>query len=210
MNSIGEGSDHEQLVEPIDPDELVGPGRYQLRIEPAAALQPGRADAKRLLGIWFVRKSFYWIFFLGLSLGTITAAVRDQQNEFDVDWMSPNSVADGLLSPWAGLILALIIRFVAGWVALGLAFPLALAHEPNLSPRTNFGSGIGKFFDRLHVARAFRSLRWTHHVRQVALKRLGPRGAWVGKLDPIFDIVNIASGVVLVVTVFAVAGATGS
>jgi hypothetical protein len=210
VNSIGEGSDDEQLVEPVDPDELVGPGRYQLRIEPAAALQPGRADAKRLLVIWFVRKSFYWIFFLGFAWGTVTAAVRGQQNQFDVDWMSPNSVADGLLSPWAGLILALIIRFVTGWIALGLAFPLALAHEPNLSPRTNFGSGIGRFFDRLHVARAFRALRWTHHVRQIALKRLGPRGAWVGKLDPIFDIVNIASGVVLVVTVFAVARATGS
>jgi hypothetical protein len=210
VNSSGEGSDDDQLVEPIDPDELVGPGRYQLRIEPAAALQPGRADAKRLLGIWFVRKSFYWIFFLGFAWGTVTAAIRDQRAEVDVDWFSPNSVADGLLSPWAGLILAFIVRFVAGWVALGLAYPLALGHEPNLSPRTNFGSGIGKFFDRLHVARAFRSLRWTHHVRQIALKRLGPGGAWVGKLDPIFDIVNIVSGVVLFATVVAVAVATGS
>ncbi len=40
----------------VDEDELVGPGRYPLRIQPAAAIQPGEQDARRLLRIWFVRK----------------------------------------------------------------------------------------------------------------------------------------------------------
>jgi len=174
-----------------DPNDLVGPGKFPLRIQPAAAIMPGTADSKRLLSIWFVRKSFYWLFFLGISIGLLTTAFR-HQSDIDVEVTSPSA----LVSPWAVLAVALIVRFVSGWVALGFAFPLALAHEPNLSPRTNFGSGIGKFFDRLHIARAFRSLRWTHHVRQVAQHRLGPTGARAGKLDPIFDIINISSGVI--------------
>jgi hypothetical protein len=180
----------------VDPTELVGPGGNPLRIQPAAALMPGRSDSFRLMTVWFVRKSFYWLFFVGYGIGTWMAYVNHVDNEIDVDWTSPDSVKEGLLSPWSALIVALIVRFAASWIALALAMPLALAHEPNLSPRDNVGSGIGKFFDRLHVARAFRSLRWTHHVRQVALMRLGPTGRRLGRLDPILDIVNIASGLI--------------
>jgi hypothetical protein len=166
-----------------------------LKIDPEVAVMPGTADAKRLLGIWFVRKSFYWIFFLGFTYGSVAALVRHETADVDVDWMSPNSVGESLLSPWAGLIFALILRFVVGWIALALTYPFAMAHDVDLEPRTNFGSGVGRFFDRLHIARAYRSLRWTHHVRQVALGRLGPSGPKVARLDPFLDLVNIASGV---------------
>jgi hypothetical protein len=173
----------------VDRDELVGPGRYPLRIQPAAAIQPGEADAHRLLRIWFVRKSFYWMIFLGWTIGNLVAASRHQEPDFEVGGGSASPV-------WFLVLLALAIKFIVGWVALGMALPLALAHEPNLSPRENFGSSIGVFFDRLHLARAFRSLRWTHHVRQVAQHRLGEQGRRLGRLDPILDVINIASGVI--------------
>lgn len=182
--------------EESEPTELVGPGRYPLRIQPAAALVPGTADSSRLMAAWFVRKSFYWMFFGGYAIGSLVAYRHHEDGEIDIDWASPDSVGQAILSPWSAFVLALIVRFVNSWVALALAMPLALAHEPNLSPRTNVGSGIGRFFDRLHVARAFRSLRWTHHVRQVALERLGRTGERLRKLDPILDLVNVASGVI--------------
>ena len=189
-----------QPAEPIptDPDdgELVGPGRYRLRIQPAAAIQPGEADARRLLRIWFVRKSFYWLFFLGWMIGAIAATARREQPEFDLE--------NGVAAPWLVLALAFALRFVTGWVALGLAYPMAIAHEPNLSPRTNFGHSIGIFFDRLNVARAFRALRWTHHVREVALRRLGERGRKLARLDPILDLVNNSFGVLAFVTLVVV------
>lgn len=72
------------------------------------------------------------------------------------------------------------------------------AGEVDLAPRTSFGSSIGLFLDRLHVERAYRSLRWTHHVRRVALGQLGPTGDRLGKVDPILDIVNITAMVVAV------------
>ncbi len=195
-DDTSDGEAHADVASVPGPDEteLVGPGRYPLRIQPAAAIMPGEADARRLLRLWFVRKSFYWIFFSGWTVGSLVAASRHEQPEFDVQ--------NSLTTAWFLVFLALALRFVANWIALGLAFPLALAHEPNLSPRTNVGSGIGKFFDRLHIARAFRSLRWTHHVRQVAQRRLGRRGEQLGKLDPIFDIVNIATGVLAFVALF--------
>lgn len=185
-------------LDEIEPAELVGPGKLPLRIQPAAAILPGRADSGRLLAVWFVRKSCYWLFFGGYALGTWVAYVNHVEARVDVDWASASSVREALLSPWSAFVAALIARFVANWLALGFAMPLALAHEPNLAPRTNFGSSIGRFFDRLHVARAFRSLRWTHHVRAVAHHRLGPTGERLGRLDPILDVVNVASAVVAV------------
>lgn len=184
----------------VPDEELVGPGRYPLRIQPAAAIMPGEDDARRLLRLWFVRKSFYWILFLGMAVGSVYSMMRHR--EVDVDLTDPEAT-------WAGgfilMLVALALRFVVNWIALGLAVPLALAHEPNLSARDNFGASIGKFFDRMHIARAFRSLRWTHHVRQVAQHRLGDEGRRLGRLDPWFDIVNIASGVIGFVLLFAAA-----
>jgi len=188
-------------------DELVGEGGFPLRIQPAAALRPGRSDGRNLLIVWFARKSFYWLFFLGMGMGLTAATLERQDPDFAVDWTSPSSVESGLVSPWALLVVAIMLRFVVAWTALAMAWPLARAHEVNLSPRTNFGSGVGKFFDRLNLARAFRSLRWTHHVRQVALQRLGSHGARIGKLDPILDVVNIAVGVSAFVAPLMVAAA---
>ena len=84
-------------------------------------------------------------------------------------------------------------------MALWLAYPLARSYEVGLSARTGFGSGIGKWLDRLQLARAFRALRWTHHVRQVALQRLGPSRRWVSRVDPVMDIANISLWVIAVV-----------
>ncbi len=74
-----------------------------------------------------------------------------------------------------------------------------------LEPRTGFMSGMGRWFDRLHVAKAYRSLRWTHHVRQEALHRFGTAGQRVSKLDPIMDIVNISMAVLFFVSLVAFA-----
>lgn len=188
----------------VDPDELVGPGKFPLRIQPAAAIAPGTADAKRLLAIWFFRKSFYWLFFVAIGTGLTVTFLRHQ--DADVDLGDPTS----LTGVWTLLLVALAVRFISGWIALVLALPLVFAHEPSLTPRENFGSSIGLFFDRLHIATAFRELRWTHHVRQVAQHRLGETGRKLGKLDPILDIVNIASGVLAFVVPVLVAGIVGS
>ena len=60
--------------------------------------------------------------------------------------------------------------------------------------------------DRLNLARGYRALRWTHHVRQLALARLGDTGRRLARLDPIMDITNITLWV-LAVAAFISTGA---
>ena len=103
-------------------DELVGEGGFPLRIQPAAALRPGRSDGRNLLIVWFARKSFYWLFFLGMGMGLTAATLERQDPDFAVDWTSPSSVESGLVSPWALLVVAIMLRFVVAWTALAMAF----------------------------------------------------------------------------------------
>jgi hypothetical protein len=180
-------------------DELVGPGRYPLRIQPAAALLPGRADPARLVAVWFARKSFYWMLFLGLAIGVLVD--RTLGNDAHVELgVSPGQLTD-LFQPYALAVLALLVRLLSAWVALALAFPLALAHEPGLSPRRPFA--MGKLVDRIHVARAFRALRWTQDVRELALRRLEAAGWRLRRLDPMLTWANLASFALLVVVVMS-------
>ena len=106
-----------------------------------------------------------------------------------------------------------------------LARTLRACHEAQRVEFSALGSPLGKVREfrylgsvlsetdsdwpalRRNLAKAYRSLRWTHHVRQMALRRLGPSGDRVSKLDPILDVVNIATFVVMVVVVFTTAPA---
>ncbi len=173
----------------------------ELRIRPEQALKPGRADARNLLIVWYIRKSFYFWLFLGLIGAQATRGTTD----VDIDWTEPDKLLGEFLSPLAGMILAVVVRLGSTWAALALAYPLARRHDALLEPRTGFMSGIGRWFDRLHVAKAYRSLRWTHHVRQEALHRFGTAGQRVSKLDPIMDIVNISMVVLFFVSLVAFA-----
>jgi hypothetical protein len=179
----------------------LGPDRSEAiapRIIPEAALRPGAVDARTLLVVWFVRKSSYWLLFSGL----IGLSISRHSQDTKVDWTDPDGVLAELLSPGAGIVLSVLARLGAAIAGLALAYPLARAYEVGLSPRTSFGSSIGKAFDRLNLARAYRSLRWTHHVRQEAIGRLGPTASKrVGRLDPIMDIANISLGVLAFVVV---------
>jgi hypothetical protein len=165
------------------------------RIRPEFALRPGRSDARALLVVWFVRKSAYGLLFSGL----IGLSISHLEPDTTVDWTDPGGVVAELLSPGAGIVLSVVARVGGALAGLVLAYPLARDYGVGLSPRTNFGSGIGKVFDRMNVARAYRSLRWTHHVRQEAMSRLGPNASRrVAKIDPIMDIANISLAVLAV------------
>jgi hypothetical protein len=157
------------------------------RIDPEAALRPVRSDPLALLIVWFVRKSFYWVLFLGVLIAAALNRVDEVGDTFD----SAGTAAQRLASPLAAIVVALLLRFGSSFAALVLAYPLARDYERGLAPRTNVGKSIGTLLDRLKVARAYRSLRWTHHVRQAAVVRLGRTGRRLSRLDPILDVLNI-------------------
>jgi hypothetical protein len=169
------------------------------RIRPELALRAGTIDSRNLLIVWYLRKSVYGLVALGLIAGGLT------RTDIDVDFTSATELGSQLSSPLAPVVVGLILRVITGFVALLLAMPLASAYEVGLAPRTNFGSGVGHVLDRLNLARGYRALRWTHHVRQVALSRLGDRGRQVARLDPIMDITNISLWVVAIVSLIVTA-----
>ena len=136
-----------------------------------------------MLCVWYARKASYGIIAIGLILGSVVG--RADQLTIAAD--TPDQFWDQLRSPLAGVILGLAVRVGASFVALALAFPLARAREAGLPPRAYLGNSLTGILDRLHAARAYRSLRWTHHVRQVALARLGATGRRIAHLDPIMD-----------------------
>ena len=176
-----------------------------MRIRPELALLAGTADARNLLNVWYLRKSVYGL----VAAGLIGAALTRSNVDVDVDWTSGEEVTSRLWSPLAPLVVGLLIRVGSSFAALLLALPLARAYEVGLAPRTNLGSGIGHMLDRLNLARAYRALRWTHHVRQLALARLGGTGRKLSRLDPIMDITNITLWVIAVVALIATGATTG-
>jgi len=176
-----------------------------LRIDPVACLGPEQSDARRLLVVWFVKKSFYWMFFGGAAFASVVHAVERVDNDLQVRISSPDSVTSGLFSAAAFVVLALIVRLAIGWVALALAYPLARSHDAALEPRTGWNRHWGTFSDRYKVAKAFRLLRWTHHVRQVALDRVAPGPSWWRRVDPILDVVNVLAMVGFLVTTYVIA-----
>ena len=175
------------------------------RISLEACLQPGRADSRRLLVAWFVKKSFWWSFFGGAALASVVHFVERVENEFQVDYRSPESVEHGLLSAWVFVVAAVLLRVAIGWIAVALAYPLARAHEIGLAPRTGWNRHYATVSDRYKVAKAFRDLRWTHHVRQVALDRVSPGPGWWRRLDPTLDVVNVIGVVAFIITALTLA-----
>ena len=181
-----------------------GPIADGLRIDPGACLLPGRKNARSLLIVWFVKKSFWWMFFGGSAFAAIVHAVERVDNDLQVRLSSPDSVKSGLLSAYSLVVLALVTRLAIGWVALGLAYPLARSHDAALEPRTGWNHHWGTFSDRYKVAKAYRLLRWTHHVRQVALDRVAPGPSWWRRLDPILDVVNVLAVIGFLVTTIVI------
>ena len=174
-------------------------------IPPEAALGPGRRDPAALLCVWYVRKASYWIIALGLLVGVVIGSA----DEVTIGADTPEQFWDELRSPLAGVILGIVIRVLASFAALALAYPLARARETTLPPRAYLGSSLTGILDRLHAARAYRSLRWTHHVRQVALARLGTTGRRLAHLDPIMDAANVTLFVIAIVTLVLLGGTSG-
>jgi hypothetical protein len=166
-------------------------------IDPTAAVQ-GAFDAASLLVLWLLRSLAPAVFIAGLSYAWLVSETRFESIPA---MTSPGQAVQVLLSPFAGLALAIILRFVVGIAALVLAYPLS---------RRETGSSIGPgswrrpfqvWTDRLHLVRAYRSLRWTSTVGQLAATRLGRWGRVLSWSGPLLLIVDVLLVVVLLVVV---------
>jgi hypothetical protein len=167
-------------------------------IDPDAAVR-NTADAAALLVLWSLRCAVPALIFAGLSYAWLVSETRF---ETFGDVTSPGQAVRLLLSPFVVVAVAIILRFGVGIAALLVAYPLS---------RRETGSSIGPgmlrrpfrvWADRLHLVRAYRSLRWTSTVRHMAAVRLGRWGRVLGWSGPVFMVVDIVLAITMFVVVY--------
>jgi hypothetical protein len=94
---------------------------------PALALRPGRFDSTALWMVWLLRRSIPPLLWSGL----ISAAIVGQLEQASAEQLqTPAEIVDALLSPLAGVVLAVGARVGASVLALALAYPLARSAAP--------------------------------------------------------------------------------
>lgn len=157
------------------------------RLDPAILFRPGQFDAWAVLGVWYVRRLFVPMLWVGLMI----AIVADPQHVANVKLDSPEDTWSALLSPLAGIVIALALRVGANIAALLLALPASATIDQRADPRAGLWRSIGFLSDRYNVASALRSLRWTINARRYAVELLGPRGRNFRTVDQFFVFANV-------------------
>lgn len=174
-----------------------GPDPTAHPIDPAAAVR-GRFDAAALLILWLLRSAAPAVFIAGVIYAWL---VSEDRFEAVPQMTTPGQAFRVLLSPFAGVALAIILRFAVGIAALILAYPLG---------RRESGSSIGPqmwrrpfrvWTDRLHLVRAYRSLRWTSTIGDLAASRIGTWGKALSWSGPVLAVVDVLLVIALVVVV---------
>lgn len=157
------------------------------RLDPAILFRPGNVDPLGVLGLWYVRKLFVPTLWVGLLI----AIVADPDNSATITLETPEDTWNALLSPLAGIVIAIALRVGANLGALLFALPASAVFGARVDSNKSLGRRLGKLNDRFYVAGALRSLRWTDEARGYAAERLGPRGNLVALLDRAFVVANV-------------------
>lgn len=172
------------------------------RLDPAILFRTGTFDAWAVLGVWYVRKLFVPVLWIGMMV----AIIADPRHVANISLESPEDTWHALLSPLAGIVIAIALRVGANFAALLLALPASAAVDERLQPRVSLGRRIGTWSDRLNVASAFRALRWTYDARQFAIERLDTHGRAFATVDRGFVAANVLLPVVTIAVSVVISG----
>ena len=180
------------------------PGQGQWYADPESALRPGRADAIVVLSLWLARLSFLPLLLIGLIFGWITGQLRSEATVI-ATWDSADDLVRALVSPLAGIALAILIRIGVGFAALAAAWPLSRWDRAQTAGTRDryYRTAV----DRWRLAQAYRSLRWTWGVREAAIRRAGTTGRRLALAVPVTTVLSILL-VIAFAVVFALQPAT--
>ncbi len=151
------------------------------RFDPTSVLREERYDSIALLVLWCARKAFFPLVWIGLSIAVLASgSTSDLNDRLGTDLggiSSPSQVINELLSPLAGVIIAIGLRFLVGFVALGFAFAVTRATSvSDYEVKGRWRAHLRMWKDRIHMTRALRAMRWLWVVRHEAARRLGRTG----------------------------------
>lgn len=149
---------------------------------PDQALRPGRFDPLALIIAGLIRGTFPLLFVVGLIYMWLSFGPKV---ETVPPLTSPMQAVRALLSPFGVLAIAFLLRLATGIAALLLAYPLGRHTTGSVIGPDIFKRPFRIWNDRLHLVRAYRSLRWTSPVTTLAIQRLGRTGyilSWAGTI----------------------------
>ncbi len=166
-------------------------------VDPDAVLAPGRRDPTVVLSLWIVRRAFVPLVVAGLVGAVVLTGGRGAETELE----NPGDVVEGVVSPLAGIVLAVVVRLLVPVLGLAAAYPLShrAAIAVDAHRGSGAGAGLGRWLDRAHVTRALRELRSTRAVREEAVRRLGARGRALSRAGEVVAWVTVPLLAVLVV-----------
>ncbi len=153
----------------------------------------GRIDAALVLTLRLVRR--LWL--PALVLGTAWLVATDDVDSVAVaDLDTVGELLGALLSPLAGVALAIGVRLVAG--ALGLVVALPRARAELVADGERRTAILARAADLVFLTGALRSLRFTAAARDVAAGRLGAAGRVALAVDRVETWLAPVAGAVLV------------
>ena len=135
-------------------------------------------DARIVLGLWTIRKAWFPLFWIGITVATVWVVTQGRDfNELQAriaELETGSGLLEEALTPLGLAVFAIVMRLAAlplGWAA---AFPLTLLETKDAHADTNWlGRQIRLWRDRVHLTRAYATLRATWIVRYAAIDRIG-------------------------------------
>ena len=198
---------------PEKPPKGMAKPRTVAELDPELARRTGRFDPAAVLVLWCLRKAFFPMLWLGLTVATISGRSEEIADAGGVgDWASSfdsaGDVVAALLSPLAIVLFAIVSRFVVAVLALVLAYPLTMWSEPTDYAHGRKSRSRSRLWsDRWYLTQAYRALRWTWAIRQVAADKLGEPGRQLSRCGPVLSRAGIGLFIgYLAATCLAVSG----
>lgn len=184
----------EQIARLVEPS--AGTFSGEVRLLAVHSVGPSALDALVVLGVRAVRRLWAPVMVLGLLLLLLEGDAADAQ---ELVLGSPREVVAALLSPFAGIVLAIGIRVVTLVLGTVAALPLAVAEQRVTDPRS--WSVLRSPADVIGLTAAYRLARFTSAARDVAASRLGRVGRGFLVVDRVETWLTPVALVISVVTV---------
>jgi hypothetical protein len=172
-------------------------GQWIGGITPELAIS-GPADARILLGLRCAKRAFYPLLWLGLAGATVWIMVVGNLGPLELEEEVIRLREDGalfaaILSPMAGVALALLWKIGVALAAWVLAYPLTRGSRlDDYQGRSRVGRMRRLWWDRLYWTRAYRALRWTWVVRDAAIDRAGEHARWLTTCEQLIRVSGYA------------------
>jgi hypothetical protein len=157
---------------------------------------PGH-DAVALLLLWCLRSLSLLLVAVGACIGTTSGTIDSLADGL----ATPGDVIRSLLTPLMVLVVGILLRATLAPLAWGLAFAFVLTRGADVAPTPSGRSLVNRWSERARLAGAFRALRWTTAVRDLAVTGSGTTGVRLRYADLGLRSAALVAGVLFVVLV---------